>query len=351
MTNLLEPLLLILFSMFYLSNVISITIITPILVYVVYSTIALRTMSTTTTKLKSIIIYTLFLGGQIAYTSIVVTTIPLEEKNAIVIQVVYILALFAHPVITHLISIKNYQVSYFHNKRGLLRVPFSRLRELDGSIKDFYQSFLNASQTLSPENLQDIMGDLTRIKAFVYTSKDSLNDEYFNQAEQSLEDPSVYIVVSDTGSPASQALQLFSKKIYNHVSISFDYNLDTIISYNGGEKVYPPGLNCETIEFFNKKDDASILVYRLAVDIESKKKMIEKIKKINAEGSAYNAIGMAVKTSFKPNAMFCSQFVYSLLKEGGVAYFNKESIQVKPTDFVELDYRRNLSFEYEITFK
>lgn len=346
-----EPIFIILFIVFFMANVPTLNIVTPVLVYIFYTTISIRTMTSNADKLKSVIIYTLILGGLNTYTSIIDATLSFEHKYAFLLQFVYIIALLAHSMTMHLITLKNYQISYFYNRREMLMVPFSRLKEIDVGIKDFYSSLKNVSNTLSPQTILYLLGDLKRAGFFIYTSKDSLGEEYFENAEKSLADPNVYIIVSDTGSPASQVLSLFSKKVYNHVSVSFDYDLNTIISYNGGERVNPPGLNLEAIEFFNKKDDASIMVYRLPVELESKRKMIDKIKQINTEGSAYNAIGMAVQTSFKPNTMFCSQFVYALLLEGNVTYFDKECIDVRPSDFVEQDYRRKLSFEYEVNFK
>ena len=63
--------------------------------------------------------------------------------------------------------------------------------------------------------------------------------------------------------------------------------------------------------------------------------MIQKVEKINDEGSAYNLLGLIFKRSRKPNIMFCSQFVYTMLKQAA---------QVTPSDFIELDYGRKLEF-------
>ena len=76
--------------------------------------------------------------------------------------------------------------------------------------------------------------------------------------------------------------------------------------------------------------------------------MIEKVREINREGSAYNLLGLAFKYSFRPNIMFCSQFVYQMLQHAGLAYFEKKSTEVRPTGFVELDYHRKLEFAYDL---
>jgi hypothetical protein len=165
-----------------------------------------------------------------------------------------------------------------------------------------------------------------------------------------LDDLNIYIVISNTGSPASEIISMFTRRQYNHVSLSFDKKLKTIISYNGGEKIYSPGLNMETIKYFNKKEDSSIIVYSLPIAKEKKEIIIGKIREINEQGNAYNILGLVLKFSFKPNIMFCSQFVYKMLKIAEINYFDKKEDQVKPADFIELDYDRKLKYEYKIKF-
>jgi hypothetical protein len=143
---------------------------------------------------------------------------------------------------------------------------------------------------------------------------------------------------------------MFTQKQYNHASISFDKELKTIVSYNGGERIYPPGLNMEMIKYFNKKQDSSIIVYSIPATAEKKKSIIDKINEINKQGNAYNLFGLVFKFSFRPNIMFCSQFVYRMLKDAGLNYFEKKDGQIKPTDLIELDYYRKLKYEYEIKF-
>jgi len=205
--------------------------------------------------------------------------------------------------------------------------------------------------TLSYEALQEVITDIPRHSAVKYINEGSLTQSYFDSAMKTLTDPYIYIVISNTGSAASDIISMFTQKSYNHASLAFDHNLDTIISYNGGEKVYPPGLNREMIEYFNKKNDASIMVYRLPISYEKKLKMINKIKAINNDGSAYNLVGLVFKYSKPSNIMFCSQFLYSMLKYVDLEYFDKEDELVKPTDLVELDYFRKLEFCYSLFFK
>ena len=156
---------------------------------------------------------------------------------------------------------------------------------------------------------------------------------------------------SNTGTSASEIISVFTQKQFNHASLAFDAKLQTTVSYNGGEHIYPPGLNCEMINFFYKKSDASILVYRLPVTHEQKRAAIDRIYQVNKEGSAYNILGLFVhKRLHKPNIMYCTQFVCKMLEDAGLLYFEKIDGKISPTDLIELDYYRRLKFELEITF-
>ena len=109
-------------------------------------------------------------------------------------------------------------------------------------------------------------------------------------------------------------------------------------------------MNAETLEFFHQKAGASVLVYSLPVTTAQKTFVMNKIAEINREGSAYNMIGLISKHSAKPNIMFCSQFVYTMLQLAGVAYFSMKPGEVRPTDFIEQDYYKKLKFAYELKF-
>lgn len=105
------------------------------------------------------------------------------------------------------------------------------------------------------------------------------------------------------------------------------------------------------VAHFHLKPDVSVLVYRLFAGRRRKERVLETVRRINREGSAYNMLGLVTKWSYKPNIIFCSQFVYRMLQEAGLQYFDKCPGEVRPTDLVELDYRRKLEFVEEITFR
>jgi hypothetical protein len=269
------------------------------------------------------------------------------NSNGLIKKIIGLLLIIAPFFIEDLFSLSNNKNIYLPSLQDRTVFSFAEL-------KDFYKEALNiinkSGKNLSKENIAEILNDLPRHNSFRYINNGTLTDEYFEKAYNALNDSNIYIIISNTGSPASEILSAFTNKQYNHASLSFDRDLETIISYNGGERVYPPGLNKEMLQYFNKKKDSSIIVYKLAITEKKKRIMIDRIKEINKNGSAYNLLGLVFKYSHKPNIMFCSQFVYKMLKDVGVNYFEKKDEKIKPTDLIELDYYRKINFEYEIKF-
>ena len=239
---------------------------------------------------------------------------------------------------------------YLPSVEEVSTITFTQMKRNQQRLHQATDTFGKFRHTLSIQNIQEIFSDLNRHSTIRYINNGSLDANYFEKAEQSLVDPALYIVISNTGSAASELIGLFTQKQFNHASLSFDADLTTIISYNGGERVYPPGLNPEMIQAFHKKADASVLIYRLPVSVAQKQKVLDTIKQINQTGSAYNILGLVTKHSTRRNIMFCSQFVYTMLQIADVTYFDKEPGHVQPTDFIELDYRRKLTYVSEIKF-
>ena len=246
--------------------------------------------------------------------------------------------------------VNKYAAFYFPSVQDISTFTFNELKNSFDGVLSLKNSLIKNGKALSIDNLGEIASDLPRHNSFRYINNGSLTHEYFAAAQDSLDDPNIYIVISNTGSAASELISVFTKRQYNHASLSFDADLRTIISYNGGEKLYPPGLNPEMIEFFNQKPDASVIVYRMEAERSQKELILEKVREINEQGSAYNILGLVLKYSHKSNILFCSQFVYKMLKCAGLQYFLKNDADVKPMDFVELDVRRKLHFAYEILF-
>jgi hypothetical protein len=261
-----------------------------------------------------------------------------------------IIALLLPILVSRYIVAGKYAYFYLPSVEDVTTIGLSSISDAATVIKRTAGNARNAGKKMAPKNLKSVIGDWVKHNSFNYINNGSLTDAYFEKAAESLSDPNIYIVISKTGSAASEFFSIFTRQQYNHASLSFDLDLQTTISYNGGEKVYPPGLNMEMMEFFSKTPDSKILVYSLPCPPEKKQMIIDKIKRINDEGSAYNILGLVLKRSYKPNIMFCSQFVYQMLAYAGLSYFSKPDGKVNPTDLIELDYYKKLKFEKEISF-
>jgi hypothetical protein len=256
-------------------------------------------------------------------------------------------ALLLPMAISRYVAVNKYTELYLPSITEAATISFSQFQEFAGKVKRAALAVEKARGNISPGNLKEIMDDLPRHNSFSYVNEGNLTEDYFRTAEASMDDPGLYIVISDTGTAASEIISVFTHNQFNHASLSFDPSLATIVSYNGGERVYPPGLNREMVEFLGKKEGASILVYRLPVTREQKRAALEKIAQINREGSAYNMLGLVTGHSYRPNILYCSQFVYKLLEYIGASYFEAEGV-IKPTDLIEKDYYRKLEFVDEL---
>ncbi len=295
-------------------------------------------------------IYGFILVAQIVF--VVLTVFPLHNVSLMYYPAkIFALVLLGVPFfIERFETVNDGTEFYMPTVEDVTAISFEELHDNAHRIKSMMQSISNMKKSVSVDHMKTILEDIPRHSSTRYINRGSLTDYYFEAANNSLKDEHIYLVVSNTGSPASEIISQFTQKQYNHVSLSFDRDLNTIISYNGGNNVYPPGMNAEAVEYFHQKDDASVLIYSLPVTYDQKQQLIDKIAEINSEGSAYNLIGLVAKHSIRPNIMFCSQFVYKMLSLVDLNFFEKAAGDVRPTDFIELDYYKKLAFEYEIKF-
>lgn len=321
-----------------------------IFVFVIMLFRCLYTAATLHIRLLRIFTYASIMVLQILYTLLITYNDEGGSSGFDLLKLVSTAMILLPFMIERLFFIKDRKTFFMPSVQDFAVVTYAQFAHDKDKIIAAIHTAKKAGQAFSKENLSEALNLLSEEQSsFRYVNNETLTDEYFQAACNSLDDEYIYyIVLTDSGSPASDLISVFTKSQFNHASLSFDKDLQTIVSYNGGQNVYLPGLNPEMLESFNKKADSSIMVYRLKATKEQQQKMIEKIRQINREGSAYNLLGLVCKYSFKPNIMFCSQFVYQMLKHAGLAYFEKRSAEVKPTDLIELDYHRKLAFVYEL---
>lgn len=265
-----------------------------------------------------------------------------------IFSVLLILLPFFSKRILYLTGLDFFIYSFLDKWYGTIYSQFIQDKE---AISDKIERVKNAGQRINREQINEIVKDMPKHSAFSYVNNGSLSDKYFEKAYSTMDSGYVYIVISKSKSAASEVIGAFTSKQFNHVSLSFDRELHTIISYNGGANIFSPGLNPELMTDLIGKEGSALMVYRLAATAEQKKIIIDKVKEINETGSAYNITGLIFGYSHRPNIMFCSQFVYIMLEIAKLNYFEKKVMRVKPTDFIELDYFRQLEFVYQITAK
>ncbi|MCH1626388.1 hypothetical protein [Fredinandcohnia quinoae] len=175
-----------------------------------------------------------------------------------------------------------------------------------------------------------------------------------------MEERRVYLIFTDTGTLFTRLIKLYTKKRYNHVSLSFDHQLQEIFSF-GRKKPYNPFIG----GFVREKIDEGLFkkakceIYSFTISESNYNQMRMKVKQIEEKRDSYkyNLIGLfAVMLKYqlnRKNAFFCSQFVATILKEGQVV-LDKSPCQCKPHDLLgiqslKLIYRGKLHFYSNIS--
>lgn len=156
-------------------------------------------------------------------------------------------------------------------------------------------------------------------------------------------DRKLYILHTDTGSLLTKLIKLYTKKPYNHVSISLDQQLIEVYSF-GRKRPRNPligGFVKENIQTGVFKQ-AKCAVYCCTVSEAQYQRIQQHIEEMEKQQHdyRYNFIGLfAVALNKKwnrRNAFFCSQFVATVLKESGVLDLTKPLCLVTPHDLQEV---------------
>ncbi|SDZ10567.1 hypothetical protein SAMN05421736_10697 [Evansella caseinilytica] len=151
----------------------------------------------------------------------------------------------------------------------------------------------------------------------------------------------IFILLTDTGTLFTRMIKLYTKKPYNHASISLDPYLLEVYSF-GRKTARNPfigGFVKENIRtgFFRQ---ARCAVYSCTVTTPQLQKIKAFIKKIEAQKHLYryNLLGLFAVTLNKQidrsNAFFCSQFIATVLQECELVDFSKPLSHVTPHDLI-----------------
>ncbi|WP_010648475.1 hypothetical protein [Oceanobacillus massiliensis] len=149
----------------------------------------------------------------------------------------------------------------------------------------------------------------------------------------------IYFLFTDTGSYLSKAINYYTKRTMNHVSIGFDPELKELYSFGRKQPRNPfiGGFIEEDVQSELLKK-ASCELYRFAVSDEDYQSIIGNIKEIEARKRyyKYNFIGLfGVMLDIEINrksAFFCSQFVATVLRDLDKFQFDKPACFITPSD-------------------
>ncbi len=157
----------------------------------------------------------------------------------------------------------------------------------------------------------------------------------------------LYVVLTRTNTAISKLIQLVRKDTYTHAVLALDKNLETMYSF-GRKRTYNPFLG----RFRRERLNEGVYKYHrvlpgLIIELEVTKKQYESVLELlnefikNSNSYKYNYKGL-INSILKRevcyrNRFLCSEFVYYLLYESGIADFNISRNLVSPQSLLKLD--------------
>ncbi|SET51843.1 hypothetical protein SAMN05216389_11376 [Oceanobacillus limi] len=157
-----------------------------------------------------------------------------------------------------------------------------------------------------------------------------------------MREKSIYLLFSDTGTYLSRAINYCTKQSLNHVSIGFDSELKEVYSFGriNPRNPFSGGFVKEDIrgDFLER---ANCKIYTMQITESDYNKILTNIKEIEAEASNYKynfigLIGVLLQIEInRKNALFCSQFVATVLKDCKELCLEKPHCFVTPADIRE----------------
>lgn len=154
----------------------------------------------------------------------------------------------------------------------------------------------------------------------------------------------IYILLTDTGTLFTRLIKLYTKKPYNHASISLDPELKEVYSF-GRKTAKNPFIGGFVRE--NTRGELFIssrcTVISCSVTDEQHHRLKAFINKIesNKHDYAYNLLGLFAivfnKQLSRDNAFFCSQFVATVLQGCDIVQLSKPPSLVMPHELMELE--------------
>ena len=229
---------------------------------------------------------------------------------------------------------------HFFDEDMKLKGKIQLEKNLNENASDSYiGKVYELEDTLEESFIEDILDMITEKEKFKGNSFRKIVKKSFN-------DPNLYIIVTASSSLFGKLIRVVSGDPYNHASLSFDPNLDSMVSFN----IAPSGLVWENI-LTQYSSTSKFEMFSVNVGIEKKKKALEVVEEIgkgkgkdyryNMTGVLLNALSLNKYTEdqkqvIKTKEMFCSQFVYSIFEEIDFLPFNIDnSAKARPYDLIK----------------
>lgn len=157
----------------------------------------------------------------------------------------------------------------------------------------------------------------------------------------------IYIVLSDTGSLFTRSIKMVTRKPYNHSSIAFESDLNTLYSFGRKNPNNPffGGFVEEHINngTFKKFTNTSCVVLSIEVPLESYKQLQEIVQNFveNKDDYQYNLMGVMFTILNRPlpreNKYFCSSFVAETMIKSDLNFIDVSPYLTRPDDFMEIE--------------
>lgn len=173
-----------------------------------------------------------------------------------------------------------------------------------------------------------------------------------------MEQHTLYILLSDTGTILSRVIKTYTRMPLNHASIAFDPGMQEVYSFGRKNPRNPlsGGFVQENVfgdPFITKSRATECALYRCHVSslvyVQLRQQMAQMLRMKQAY--KYNFVGLfavALRLELqRENAYFCSQFVSSIFEQSGFPLVAKPACLCLPSDFeksqqLQLVYRGNL---------
>lgn len=167
--------------------------------------------------------------------------------------------------------------------------------------------------------------------------------------------PKIYLVLTKSNTVFARTIRMYTKKEYNHVSVSFDPQLEKMYSFG---RIYPqfplPGgfvHEGKSTGFFEHFSNTQCMVYEKNVSEKTRRRFFKLIKHFEKSRYSFNHLGIITLMAGIPlerkRKYFCSQFCGKMLQESGVCRLDKRYGLLQPMDFTAL---KGFSLIYEGPF-